>query len=295
MQCNAEAQIGTAIFSHALSSAAETYSFTALGLSVFRFRAVDWSLRYTVISILGIVLARAVVVFGTFGVSGLLAPRLFAMSRKDQCVLFGAGLIRGAITWAQALQIRGTNRRVMISTTLVVISTTLVVVGGLLPAVLRALNVVPNEIHDAGEMDAVQEALTVRQQEGAEAHRRAVSMLSPHEIAEMGVPGALSRQASAVRTAEAEAEAEEEEEQDEVTPLVPPGPLAASVSNASDPHQESSPVRPPVFQSLPLRRGSNGGLSSSQGPVLYGPVHRVWILLDEQYLKPIFGGTYPSI
>lgn len=28
-----EAQIGTAIFSHALSSAAETYSFTALGLS----------------------------------------------------------------------------------------------------------------------------------------------------------------------------------------------------------------------------------------------------------------------
>lgn len=48
-----EAKIGTAIFSHALSQIAEIYSFTALGLSVYKFSAQDVSLRYSLASLTG--------------------------------------------------------------------------------------------------------------------------------------------------------------------------------------------------------------------------------------------------
>ena len=47
-------------------------------------------------------LARAVVVFGLFGLAMYLDPKhIFKEAWKDQLILFGAGLVRGAITWAQ--------------------------------------------------------------------------------------------------------------------------------------------------------------------------------------------------
>lgn len=95
--------IGTqAIFSRALSQMAEIYSFTALGLSVYRFQTSDFSLRYLCISLVAMALARAVVVFGLFGLAMYLDPKhIFREAWKDQLILFGAGLVRGAITWAQ--------------------------------------------------------------------------------------------------------------------------------------------------------------------------------------------------
>ena len=91
-----------AIFSRALSQIAEIYSFTALGLSVYRFQTHDFSLRYLCISILAMALARAVVVFGLFGLAMYFdREHRFKDAWKDQLILFGAGLVRGAITWAQ--------------------------------------------------------------------------------------------------------------------------------------------------------------------------------------------------
>jgi len=91
-----------AIFSRALSQMAEIYSFTALGLSVYRFQTRDFSLRYLCISILAMALARAVVVFGLFGLAMYFdREHRFKDAWKDQLILFGAGLVRGAITWAQ--------------------------------------------------------------------------------------------------------------------------------------------------------------------------------------------------
>jgi hypothetical protein len=257
---------------------------------VYRFRTIDWSLRYTIISLIGMVLARAVVVFGGFGLTGLVAPRLFAMSKRDQCVIFGAGLIRGAITWAQALQMDGKDhRRVMVSTTLIVISVTLVVVGGLLPSLLRALGMAENAHHDEGEMAGLQEAqevLSCRRQGSAMSRDDTSSVLSPHEIAELG-PGCLSRQPS-TRVADGDGEDGEEE----ARPLVAPLPTT-SAPTVSDGQRGASATLPPA----PPEWAGNGGVPSlsRQGPVLYGPVHRAWVLLDERYLKPVFGGGCSSV
>lgn len=57
------------------------------------------------------VVARGSVVFGLFGLAACLDPK-FDASWKDKIVLLGAGMVRGAITWAQALQIPGPNRKV---------------------------------------------------------------------------------------------------------------------------------------------------------------------------------------
>jgi len=97
-----EAKIGTAIFSRSLSQIAEIYSFTALGLSVYRFHTRDFSLRYLCVSVMSMGLARACVVFGLFGLVVYCDRENDSASPwKDQLVLFGAGLVRGAITWAQ--------------------------------------------------------------------------------------------------------------------------------------------------------------------------------------------------
>jgi hypothetical protein len=55
--------------------------------------------------------ARTTVVFGLFGLAACLDPK-FDASWKDKIVLLGAGMVRGAITWAQALQMPGPNRKV---------------------------------------------------------------------------------------------------------------------------------------------------------------------------------------
>lgn len=286
-----EAQIGTAIFSHALSSAAEMYSFTALGLSVYRFQAKDWSIRYTAISMLGLLIARGAVVFGTFGFTALVAPRSFDVSRQEQWALFGAGLMRGAITWAQALQMQGDNRRVMNSTTLVVISTTLVIVGGLLPSALRALGLVENETHDEGEIAGVHEALTVRRQESVRIDGEGsagASFSSPHEIVEI-TPGRLSRQTSADAAEEGQA-GSSSGGGGETMPLITPPPPSTSATSASEPRP---PRRPPSLSVPAHKLAPNGRMpSGEEGPVLYGPLHRVWVHLDERFLKPVFGGTF---
>ena len=237
------------------------------------------------------------------------------MSRADQWVLFGAGLIRGAITWAQALQMQGHNRRVMISTTLIVISTTLVLVGGLLPALLRLLGLVQNETQDAGEMEGVHEALSVRRQESLRSEGStlgsltggAPSLCSPYnDIAEVG-PAALSRQTSARREDEvanyeaaaaaaaiaAVAAAAEEEAMPLLPAEPPPAPegLASAASAVSTASSDTTiPTRPPHLGMPRPGGGNGGGMPSWRGPVLDGRIHRWWVEVDERFLKPIFGG-----
>lgn len=67
-------------------------------------------------------------------------PSKFNMPRNEQAVLYAGGLIRGAICWAQAIQVRDPHRHVMLSTTIAVILFTTLIIGSLLPKFLHLMN-----------------------------------------------------------------------------------------------------------------------------------------------------------
>ncbi len=262
-----EAKIGTAIFSRALSQIAEIYSFTALGLSVYRFQTTDFSLRYLCISLVGMMLARGVVVFGLFGLAMHFdTQHIFQDAWKDQLVLFGAGLVRGAITWAQALQMPGRNRRVLISTTLQVISVTLVVVGGALPSLLRGLGMGETESLDPGEMSGVAEAVghslyDVEADVEADASGARPDLITP-----------LSKCNSL----------------EDARPLLMSQQNSLSSSNGGGGggggHGRSQSFSP---GQNPLPTLHHSGTNESM--VLQGRAHHIWTRIDEA-LKPYFGG-----
>jgi len=137
-----DAKKSTKITFATLSQIAEAYCFAAVGVSTHRLTdlaSVSWKL--IVLALVTLLLGRAITIFGICGVGKCVFPNQFQMPMKEQGVLYFGGLIRGAICWAQVIQVRHVHRHIMLSTTLAVILFTTLVIGSLLPMALRALKV----------------------------------------------------------------------------------------------------------------------------------------------------------
>ena len=88
---------------------------------------------------------RAITIFGCSYLGSIVNKRKFDMPLKEQSVLYAGGLIRGAICWAQAIQVRDPHRHVMLSTTLGVILFTTLIIGSLLPWWVKRMEVNDDE------------------------------------------------------------------------------------------------------------------------------------------------------
>ncbi|CAM9484335.1 unnamed protein product [Phaeothamnion confervicola] len=145
-----EAQTTSKITSETASMIAEAYCFAAIGLSVHEFDASQWCLAFIVVMIVNLMVARAFAVYGICLVGWFFFPKSFSMPLTEQHVLFFGGLVRGAIAWAQVVQVRDPHRGVMITTTLGVILFTVVFFGAVMPLLTRHLE--PESVKDKSEV-----------------------------------------------------------------------------------------------------------------------------------------------
>ena len=116
---------------------------------------------------------RALTIFGICGVGRCLFPKSFDMPIKEQGVLYCGGVIRGAICWAQVIQVHHVHRHIMLSTTLAVILFTTLVFGSALPFILRTLNTMDDaqgtEWHPESPLRVVDSEQNIRATAGATA------------------------------------------------------------------------------------------------------------------------------
>ncbi|CAM9968708.1 unnamed protein product [Ascophyllum nodosum] len=133
------AQTASKITSDTISMVAEAYCFAAVGLSVHEFDASQWCWGFIVAMILVLMIARALSVYGICLIGSILFPKSFQMPIAEQHVLFFGGLVRGAIAWAQVVQVHDAHRGVMITTSLGVILFTTVFFGAVMPFFTRGL------------------------------------------------------------------------------------------------------------------------------------------------------------
>jgi hypothetical protein len=123
-----------------MSQIAEAYCFTAVGISLHRFQdPKQVSLPLIGIALFTLLAGRALTIFGICSLGNSMYPSKFDMPRNEQAVLYAGGLIRGAICWAQAIQVRDPHRHVMLSTTLAIILFTTLFIGTLLPKFLHLM------------------------------------------------------------------------------------------------------------------------------------------------------------
>ncbi|GMI12130.1 hypothetical protein TrVE_jg7149 [Triparma verrucosa] len=129
-----------------ISQVAEGYCFAAVGVSLRRFERLEQvSFQLVFLSIVVLLAGRAITIFGCSYLGSIVNKRKFDMPLKEQSVLYAGGLIRGAICWAQAIQVRDPHRHVMLSTTLGVILFTTLIIGSLLPWWVKRMEVNDDE------------------------------------------------------------------------------------------------------------------------------------------------------
>mmetsp|Transcript_9151 Transcript_9151/g.13737 ORF Transcript_9151/g.13737 Transcript_9151/m.13737 type:complete len:586 (-) Transcript_9151:36-1793(-) len=135
-----EAQVASKITSDTISMIAEAYCFAAIGLSVHQFKVSEWSGSYIILMIVVLMIARAFGIYGICLLGMIFLGKSFTLPFAEQNVLYFGGLVRGAISWGQAVQITGTNSDLMITTTLAVIVSTVIIFGMIMPVFTRHLS-----------------------------------------------------------------------------------------------------------------------------------------------------------
>ncbi|CAM9369517.1 unnamed protein product [Pylaiella littoralis] len=133
------AQVASKITSETISMIAEAYCFVAIGLSVHDFDASQWCWGFIVAMVLVLMTARALSVYGICLGGRMCFPKSFSMPVAEQHVLFFGGLVRGAIAWAQVVQVSDPHRGLMVTTSLGVIVFTTVFFGAVMPFFTRGL------------------------------------------------------------------------------------------------------------------------------------------------------------
>eukprot|EP00752_Nemacystus_decipiens_P011523 g10232.t1 len=133
------AQVASKITSETISMIAEAYCFVAIGLSVHEFDASQWCWGFIVVMVLVLMTARALSVYGICLGGRMCFPKSFSMPVAEQHVLFFGGLVRGAIAWAQVVQVQDPHRGLMVTTSLGVIVFTTVFFGAVMPFFTRGL------------------------------------------------------------------------------------------------------------------------------------------------------------
>jgi NhaP-type Na+/H+ or K+/H+ antiporter len=134
-----EAQVASKITSDTISMIAEAYCFAAIGLSVHEFNTGQFCIGFISGMIGVLMIARAVSVYGFCLFRYIASAGSFKMPIAEQNVLYFGGLVRGAISWAQVMQVNDSHQSIMITTTLGVIIFTIVIFGAVMPFFTRHL------------------------------------------------------------------------------------------------------------------------------------------------------------
>lgn len=117
---------------------AEGFLFIYLGLSSLLTQA-DWSFSFFGLTILSILLARFIAVFGMSFIGQLYYAcrgEVWRLSLQEVCIIYFAGLIRGAIAFALVLSLRSLNFSLIKSNTLILVLTTTILLGGMMSFII---------------------------------------------------------------------------------------------------------------------------------------------------------------
>ena len=139
------AQVATVVQFESMATMAEAFAFTYLGLSVFALTASKVSLGFTLAMLLAVLASRALAISVIVMVGRLLSPGSwrhgdYSIGWPEASVVSTGGMVRGAIAWAQVLQIQTKNREVLVTTTMFIVLVTTIAGGGGIPLLLQKLH-----------------------------------------------------------------------------------------------------------------------------------------------------------
>jgi len=139
------AQVATVVQFESMATMAEAFAFTYLGLSVFALTASTVSLGFTLAMLLAVLASRALAISVIVMVGRLLSPGSwrhgdYSIGWPEASVVSTGGMVRGAIAWAQVLQIQTKNREVLVTTTMFIVLVTTIAGGGGIPLLLQKLH-----------------------------------------------------------------------------------------------------------------------------------------------------------
>ncbi|CAM9166634.1 unnamed protein product, partial [Chrysoparadoxa australica] len=167
-----DAKTTSKITSDTISMVAEAYCFAAIGLSVHEFDMDKWCFGFIAAMVLVLMVARAISMYGICLVGWLVHSKSWSVPMEEQHVLYFGGLVRGAIAWAQVVQVHDPHRGVMVTTTLGVILFTTVFFGATMPFFTQHLK--PEEETTGPEQPNRTATLTVKATDG--------ERIEPHHI-----------------------------------------------------------------------------------------------------------------
>ena len=135
-----QAREESCIVAQILSSMAEAFVFTYLGLSFFTMAQTNYSLTFVVIEFFTITLARCATVYFLTGITNLCSSHPFTATEKK--VISVAGCIRGAIAFGLAMSFETGDvekNTILLSTTLILVFVTTIVFGAWTPIISQRL------------------------------------------------------------------------------------------------------------------------------------------------------------
>jgi len=113
-------QQATGLIFTVMSNGAEAFTFIYLGMNLTTFNWKNCNLSFSLYMLVAVVIGRSFSIFLPSFIVYLLRGRNFGLEKSSISVIWYAGLIRGTIAIALALQITSKNRLIIVSTTLVI-------------------------------------------------------------------------------------------------------------------------------------------------------------------------------
>jgi NhaP-type Na+/H+ or K+/H+ antiporter len=113
-------QQATGLIFIVMSQGAEAFTFTYLGMNLITFKWKEWNIVFSIYMLFAIILGRVFAVFVNSFIVYLIKNRSFGLDKSSLGVIWYAGLIRGTIAIALALQIHTKNQLIIVSTTLAI-------------------------------------------------------------------------------------------------------------------------------------------------------------------------------
>jgi len=138
-----ESQRGTSLVFTVMAQAAEAFTYTYLGLSVFTLNKGDWELLFMVCMLLSVLISRAASILISSGLVYCIQKFSFGLNSQYICVIWYSGVIRGAVAFAMSLQITSNHSTVLRSTTMGIVLITTLILSNLLGALTQFLGLKP--------------------------------------------------------------------------------------------------------------------------------------------------------
>lgn len=142
------AQVATKLSFSAISDIAEGFAFAYVGLSLWAFANREFHYLFAFYMVIVLILARLVTICGLFYVTKF-CFKSFNIPVKEQLGFVLGGVVRGCLSWAQVLQIRGSS--MLVTTTLIIVMTSTIGCGFVLPIVLPYL--IPEKADNHNEVN----------------------------------------------------------------------------------------------------------------------------------------------